>query len=422
MLRKLSALTNRLVIAGVLIGLGTTAMAQRAVLVFDTRDGRVVMASAANKPSAPASLTKLMTVHLVFDALAANKISISDRFSISRNAAHQPPKVTGLKEGEIVTIEDLLLAMVVTSGNDAAVAAAEALAHDESSFVALMNEKSKRLGMQGTHFRNASGLPANGQVTTARDMAVLARSLLREHSQWFSLFARLSFELNGRRVQSHNKFLRSYPGSTGMKTGFTCRAGYNLTAAAQRDGRLLMGVILGSTTSADRYAAMANRFTKAFANPSQSLADVTLDNLKDQPNQGADGLLNTNFIAESCLYPRRAKNLHTVSGWSLEFGLEVQREAAVSLGQTFLHKHRSSLKHGRVLLIPRWARDIIYRVAITGLTQEAALKACRQLRENSEHCILLTEETARLTVKQALRTLEWRAANPADAEENSDDG
>jgi D-alanyl-D-alanine carboxypeptidase len=398
-----------------------SAHAPGAVVIFDATDGSVITAHAANRPSAPASLTKLMTVHLVFDALKANTLSLEDRFLVSAIAARQPPKVTGLKEGESVTIEELLLAIVVTSGNDAAVAAAEALAKDEQSFVERMNEKARQLGMTSTHFRNASGLPDIGQVTTARDIAVLSRSLLLEHKQRFELFSRLSFELNGRSLRSHNSFLRSYAGSTGMKTGFTCRAGYNLAAAARRDGRVLMGVVLGSETSAARYASMTDHFNAAFSKSGAETNPLTLAALPQQSNQGARDRLNQSFIADACLSPRRTQNLHAVSDWSLEFGLEVERDAAVSLAETFIREHRSSLKSGHTLLIPRWARDIIYRVAVTGLSYATALNTCKQLRARSEHCIVLSETTAQLTVDQALRTLEWKAANPQGEQENTDD-
>jgi len=143
--------------------------------------------------------------------------------------------------------------------------------------------------------------------------------------------------------------------------------------------------------------------------------------LPQQSNQGARDRLNQSFIADACLSPRRTQNLHAVSDWSLEFGLEVERDAAVSLAETFIREHRSSLKSGRTLLIPRWARDIIYRVAVTGLSYATALNTCKQLRARSEHCIVLSETTAQLTVDQALRTLEWKAANPQGEQENNDD-
>ena len=411
---------GHLAVLGWLLCLSANGSAQRALLIFEPATAQVLNAHNANALSTPASLTKLMTVHLAMDALAAGTLTAQERFAVSAVAAAQPPKVTGLNEGEFVTIEQLLQAVVITSGNDAAVALAEVVAGSEAEFVERMNQKALEIGMRRTSFRNASGLPAQGQRTTARDMAMLLVSLARHHRERFALFSTRAFELNGRALSSHNRFLQQFNGATGMKTGFTCRAGYNLAASAQRDGRSIMGVLLGATTSADRYAVMNRQFIDAFAGRGTSGTDLA--SLENASGQGERLALNRTFIAETCLYPRRAKNLHTPSDWSLEFGLEVEREAAAASAHALIDEFAQTLRHGRPLLIPRWARDIVYRVAVTGLTHESALKACERLRSESRHCVLMPEQTARLTVEQALRTLEWRASTTATTEESSDDG
>ena len=397
----------------VLLAYGVLASAQaaeRALLIVDADSGAVLHAQQANRLHAPASLAKLMTVHLVLDQVATGKMNLSQMVLVSEQAANQPPRAIGLQPGESVSLQALLLAVVVASGNDAAVALAEAHSGDETSFVTAMNTRAAQLGMTRTRFGNASGLPATGQMTTARDMAVLARSLLERHPDQFRLFSTRRLELNGRHLNTHNRFLTRYRGSLGLKTGFTCRAGYNLVAAAVRDNRSLIGVLLGSATSSKRYTAMASAMDAAFTSAPTSTG-LDMDNLTVSEGQGQNEPLNNTFIAEACLHPRRAGNLHAVHGWSLEFGLEVEQEAAVSLARRFISRHADTLRGGQPLLIPRWARDIIYRVAVTGLQHDAALQMCRQLRTDNTYCVLLPPETAQLSVDRALQTLEWHAAN-----------
>jgi D-alanyl-D-alanine carboxypeptidase len=229
-----------------------------AALVFDTVDGHVLYAEDPDSPWYPASLTKMMTAYLAFEAIRDHKASEDTKIFISPNARKQPPTRLGLKVGADLPLGDALRALVMRSANDIAVAVAEALGGDEQSFVKQMNQKAADLGMLGTHFINPHGLPAIDQVTTARDMALLSQALLRDFPERAPLFAETQAQIGKITIGTHNALLVNFPGGDGIKTGFTCASGYNLAASATRDGRRLVAVVLGEPSSAKRNArAMA---------------------------------------------------------------------------------------------------------------------------------------------------------------------
>ena len=194
----------------------------------------------------PASLTKLMTAYLTFEALRDGKLSLEDKITCSEHALSQPPSKIGLPVGGEMTVDLALKALIVKSANDVAVMLAERIAGSEDAFVEKMNETAKRLGMSQTHFFNANGLPNDGQVTTARDMAILGRTLLKEFPQHADLYSMPSFKMGKRTLRSHNGLLKTFEGADGMKTGFICASGYNVVASAKRDGRRMLAVVLGA--------------------------------------------------------------------------------------------------------------------------------------------------------------------------------
>jgi D-alanyl-D-alanine carboxypeptidase len=229
-----------------------------AALVFDTVDGHVLYAEDPDSPWYPASLTKMMTAYLAFEAIRDDKFTEHTKIFISPNARKQPPTRLGLKVGAHLPLGDALKALIMRSANDIAVAVAEALGGDEQSFIKQMNQKAADLGMSSTHFINPHGLPAIKQVTTARDMALLSQALLRDFPERAPLFALTQAQIGKITVGTHNALLVNFEGGDGIKTGFTCASGYNLAASATRDGRRLVAIVLGEPSSAKRNArAMA---------------------------------------------------------------------------------------------------------------------------------------------------------------------
>jgi D-alanyl-D-alanine carboxypeptidase (penicillin-binding protein 5/6) len=193
-----------------------------------------------------------MTFYLAFDALASGKLRLTDQLVVSPLAAAQPPTKLGLRAGETIAVEDALHAMAVHSANDMAVAVSERLGGTESQFAALMTLKAQQLGMLNTHYVNANGLPDSRQVSTARDLAILTRAILRDFPQYYSFFSQQQFSYRGKSYVNTNHLLGRMPGVDGLKTGFTNAAGYNLAASAMRNGNRLIAVVMGGSSGPSR--------------------------------------------------------------------------------------------------------------------------------------------------------------------------
>lgn len=236
-----------------------------AALAIDAVSGEVLYEHGADAVRHPASLTKMMTLYLVFDEISAGRMRPSDEVPVSAHAASRPPTKLGLRAGDTVRLDDAVQAVAIRSANDVAVALAERLAGTEEAFAARMTQKAITLGMRDTVFRNASGLPHSGQITTARDMAVLARALLRDHPQHYRVFSQQSFAYGGRDIYGHNRVTQRYQGADGLKTGFINASGFNLVSSAVRDDRRLVAVVLGGPTAGARDAYMEDLLTSGFA-------------------------------------------------------------------------------------------------------------------------------------------------------------
>lgn len=238
---------------------------RHAAILIDADNGSILHEVDATHAWYPASLTKVMTLYMTFAALTQGQIRLNDTLTASRHAARQPNSKLGLRAGESITVEEAILALVTRSANDAAVVLAEHLGGNEENFAAKMTAKAHAIGMYDTHFMNATGLPHQWQVTTPRDLGLLAWKTLRDFPAFYRYFSAHQFYFRGRELRAINKFTASYPGAEGMKTGFTCGSGYNLMSTAQQNGKRLIGVVLGGTTSAERYQLMTNMMNNGFA-------------------------------------------------------------------------------------------------------------------------------------------------------------
>jgi D-alanyl-D-alanine carboxypeptidase len=246
-----------------------------AAIVVDMNSGRVLHAQAADTPRHPASLTKMMTLYMLFTYMRAGTIRYDSELVVTPYAASQSPTKLSVKPGQTIRVADAINALVTLSANDVAVTVAENIAGTEGNFARLMTQKARQIGMNSTVFRNASGLPNEGQVTTARDMAVLADRLLREYPDYYGCFKTKIFAYKGRKYRNHNRLLFDYKGTDGIKTGYTRAAGFNLVASVRRENKHLVAVVLGGRTGAQRDAAMRSlltaNFTKAATSASQPL-------------------------------------------------------------------------------------------------------------------------------------------------------
>ncbi|MBI1239251.1 MAG: hypothetical protein GC199_07900 [Alphaproteobacteria bacterium] len=264
-----------LVVAG---GAGTPASAasKDASLIMDAQTGKILFSRSADEARFPASLTKMMTLYLLFERLQEGKLALSTKLNVSSFAAGQEPSKLGLKPGTTITVEEAIGALIIRSANDVAVVVAEAIGGSEAKFARLMTQKARALSMRNTYFYNASGLPHPLQRSTARDMATLGRALMKNFPQYYDRFAARTYTFRGKTYETHNDLLVDFVGANGIKTGYTRASGFNLVSSAERDGRRIIGVVMGGRTARERdnemRAILGSMFDKIEANPTMVAA------------------------------------------------------------------------------------------------------------------------------------------------------
>ncbi len=232
------------------------AQERYAAIVVDGKTGQVLFSRNADAPRYPASLTKMMTLYLLFDALERGRYSLDSGLSVSANAAAQPPSKLGVRAGTTIKVRDAIMALVTKSANDVATVIAENLGGSVSAFATQMTATARGLGMSRTTFRNPHGLPNDAQVTTARDMALLGRALQDRFPTYYRFFSTRVFEWNGQRIGNHNNLLGRVEGVDGIKTGYIRASGYNLVTSVHRDNRYVVAVVMGGQTAGSRDAHM----------------------------------------------------------------------------------------------------------------------------------------------------------------------
>ena len=235
-----------------------------AAIVVDANDGRIVYSASADKKRYPASLTKMMTLYLLFEALDTGRLSKSSKITISANAARQPASKLYLKAGDAIDVDTAIRALTVKSANDVATAVAEKLAGSEAQFARRMTSKARILGMGSTVFTNASGLPDPKMTTTARDMALLGLALRHDFPHHYHYFSLRSFEFRGKTIRGHNRTLETVAGADGIKTGYIKASGYNLATSVNRSGRSAVAVVMGGDSGKARDAYMAQLIAAMF--------------------------------------------------------------------------------------------------------------------------------------------------------------
>jgi len=263
------------------------------VVNMDT--GQILHDRNGDAPRYPASLTKVMTLYLVFEALDAGKLDLSDRMKVSRAASRAQPSKLGLKEGATIKVDDAIRALVTKSANDVAIVIAEKLGGTEAKFVTQMNAKAKELGMLSTTFRNSSGLPDSKQLTTARDMSKLGEAIYMDHRDRYSYFSLPSFTWNNRKHLNHNELLKRVAGVDGIKTGFTNASGYNLMASAERDGQRVLAIMMGGKTGRARDNHVADLIEAAFLDLNGAI--MMAGDVREQLAFGAHGDASADDLA-----------------------------------------------------------------------------------------------------------------------------
>jgi len=311
-------------------------------IVIDASSGQVLAERDPDALNYPASLTKMMTLYLTFDALERHRIDLAQRFYVSEHAHLQHPSKLGLEAGSTIAVRDLILAVVTHSANDAAVVLAEGLAGTESAFADKMNAAAQALGMTRTNFRNASGLPDPFQYTTARDLAKLARALCRGFPQEYRYFATEEFDYNGAIYTNHNRLMASFEGMDGIKTGWINASGFNLAASAVRDHRRLIGVLMGGQTPQARDMDMAELLDDAFAHRAPGNPPDVAVAANDAPDGGRDNVDAT----QSAISPDNAANTLN-AGSDFDFDKPAYRPARAHHYARFRHRYAREAGHHR---------------------------------------------------------------------------
>ena len=370
------------------------ATALPAAIIIDARDGSVIAESDADEPRIPASLVKMMTLYLVFEALDTGKLALGQKLKVSTDAAEQEPTKLGLLPNQTITTKDAILGVVTRSANDAAVVLAEALGGSEERFTRLMNAKARQLGMERSLYRNASGLPEPLQSTTARDISILARALLSDYPHHYHYFSTEQFRFRNRLFVNHNKLLGSYPGVDGIKTGYTRASGFNIAVSTERDGRRLIAVVLGGNSARSRdeqtrtlldgvigitapptvVAAAAPVPVRTAAVQAKSARTVKTD---DRPGHAVA------LAAARTYTPPAAAG----GGWSVQVGA-FRRQVSAEKEASRVFDAIPALRGARVAIETVSEKGkALFRARLVGFTEDTARDACSTLKRKQFVCV-----------------------------------
>ncbi len=376
-----------------------SSSASYADIVIDAESGEILHATNADQLRHPASLTKMMTLYLTFQALEAGRVGLNQYLPVSENAAEQSPSKLGLRPGQRIRLEDAVLGLVTESANDAAVVLAEWMGGSEEGFAAMMTRQAHALGMSRTHFNNPSGLPNDGQVTTARDMAVLGDALIHHFPQFYPYFSTDSFTYAGINHHNHNHLMDRYDGMDGIKTGYIRASGFNLVASAKRGSTRLIGVVFGGHSTLERDNRMAQLLDQSFT---QTDGGAQIVNASKDGAQGdgddtgdAGGYVGlpakvASIFPSQQVAPRTVAVPPTTSGgtnWGIQIG--AYRDPAVG------HQALATLIHAMPQILGNATPQVtkiangnvpMYRARLMSLDQRTAEAICARYVQQGQNC------------------------------------
>ena len=389
------------------LGAASPAFAGHASIVIDETTGEVLNEVNADQLNYPASLTKMMTLYLAFEAMQKGHLQWDQRLPVSDWAADRMPTKLGLRAGDTVAVHDCVLGMIVLSANDAATVMGEALGGSEAGFARLMTAKAHELGMSSTNFKNAAGLPDEEQMTTARDLIKLAMALYEKFPEQYHYFSTREFNFRGRTIYGHNHLMYRYPGMDGLKTGFTTASGFNLASSAVRGDHRLFGVVMGGESGGSRDQLMATLLDNGFAH--ETTDPVLVADAAGEQSGRAHRLVAKAAHIMAALSPiGRAEaapveqaalkaataqpahlNGHAVTvtqteRWSVQLGAYSRPAQA----EQALHAARFKEKAAEILKPSRG--EHLYRARLSGFSSEQQAKdACATLHKSGHLCVIV---------------------------------
>ena len=363
-----------------------------ASIIMNEKSGKVYHSINADTRNYPASLTKIMTLYMIFEKLKNKKIKMNTKLKVSKRASRQPPSKLGLYPGQKITVKQAILALVTKSANDVATVVAENLEKTERKFAYKMTRKAKSIGLTRTIFKNASGLPNRGQLSTARDMAKLGVAIRKNFPEFFYFFNKKTFVFNGIEYRNHNNLLGSYFGTDGIKTGYTNASGFNLVASVERNGQRIIGVVFGGKTARTRDKHMVKLLNKFIKTPV-----VRTAKLSEIPSQRPD------FISYPVVKKPKNFSVYTVSkseDWFIQIGAfknklnahiaakKARNAAPEQLGNlpASLQKVNKPLENSKV-------KKPLWRVRFIELAENQARSVCAELWSSGLSCIPLPQKS-----------------------------
>jgi D-alanyl-D-alanine carboxypeptidase len=409
--RSLPRFVSRLLLALVAVGLVASAGLSSAharesrygAIVMDHDSGSVLYAVNADRRSYPASLTKVMTLYLLFDALEQGKVTLDTMMPVSSHAAAQSPSKLNLGPGDRISVEDAVLALVTKSANDVAVVVAEFLGGTEADFADLMTRKARQIGMSNTTYQNASGLPNLGQISTPRDQALLGRALIRTHGKYYHYFSTRQFRWRGQPISTHNRLMLRYQGADGIKTGYINASGFNLLASAKRDGRRLIGVVFGGDTAAWRDKNMAQILDKGFVRANGG-ADIRTAQAEAEDNAELDKLIAqakgakpTKVAAAKPVKVKVAARRPAAAdeeegdddpvSWAIQVGAFADYKPAHQAASNAAKKLGGLVSRASISVDKaKQGKQMLFRARLSGFTEDQARAACKRLARAKKDC------------------------------------
>ena len=361
----------------------------------------------------PASLTKLMTLYITFNALENNHIKLTDKLKVSRTAAGRSPSKLGVRAGETITVKDAIMAVIVKSANDCATVLAEHFAPTEADFAVLMTNTAHKLGMSHTTFKNASGLPNTQQKTTARDMAVLAMAVYHHFPQYYKWFSAKSFQYKGRTIGGHNYILKTFAGADGMKTGYTAASGYNIITSAKRSGKRVIAVTMGHNSVGERDKKVSRMMDKGLTHMQKGEINVAM--LTNEINGKASAAPKaTRLVSVQKKTPAKTQAVRLAKAQSKPAAKATKIASASSNGRYAVQvgsfsdyqRARNYALTVKNKLAKKYAvHDIkvekvqaesktVYRSKVIGLAKNDANTICRNMKRSNQACLVTADSGA----------------------------
>jgi len=366
-----------------MLTLFSPAHAKYASFVMDADSGRVLHSRNADTRNYPASLTKMMTLYMLFEALESKKITLNTKMRVSRRATWQPPSRLGLKAGSSIRAEDAIYALVTKSANDVATVVAEALGGTEWEFAKEMTKRAREIGMKRTNFRNASGLPNRGQLSTARDMATLGNTLWKRFPQYYGYFKTAKWTYKGRTYGNHNKLMKKYDGMDGIKTGYIRASGFNLVTSVNRKGHRLIGVVFGGKTSKQRNNIMERILDQSFT--------------QIDPQMMASYKKSKKAAKAKKTYAITSKRRST--SWGVQVGAYSTIKKARIQAKAAIKRAPSYLTGAKTKVVPlKNGKKSVYRARVVGVEKREAYRACKALKRLRQPCMVFRAKGSKVAM------------------------